>query len=335
MEPLRIGVLGAARISNVAIVQPAHLLGHRLVAIAARDRNRAEDYAAGHGIERVLDSYQAVIDDPEVEAIYNPLPNGLHGPWNLRAIAAGKHVLTEKPSASNADEARVVRDAAKAANVRYMEAFHYRYHPVMLRMIELAASGELGPIVDVDVRMGYPIANPDDPRWDLALAGGSVMDVGCYAIHALRSLGPSLGGAPVVLSGQGGERPTRPGVDEWIEATVQFPNGAGGRFLSTFIGEGMDFVLRIIGERGEAVAQNFVLPQMNDRISVTVDGRTRVESLGRRPSYAYQLEAFADLVRQGTPVPTDADDAVAQAEMIDASYLAAGFAPRPVSTIDE
>ena len=179
MEPLRIGVLGAARISDIAIVQPAHLTGHRLVAIAARDRARATDYAAAHGIERVLDSYQAVIDDPEVEAIYNPLPNGLHGPWNLRAIAAGKQVLSEKPSASNAAEARAVRDAAAAAGVQVMEAFHYRYHPVMARMLEIAASGELGEIVDVDVRMGYPIANPDDPRWSLGLAGGSLMDVGC------------------------------------------------------------------------------------------------------------------------------------------------------------
>lgn len=333
MDPLRIGVLGAARISNIAIVQPAHLTGHRLVAIAARDRGRAADYAAAHGIERVLDSYQAVIDDPEVEAVYNPLPNGLHGPWNLRAIAAGKHVLTEKPSASNAAEARAVRDAAAAAGVQVMEAFHYRYHPVMLRMLELAGSGELGEIVDVDVNMGYPIANPDDPRWSLELAGGSVMDVGCYAVHALRSLGAHLGGEPVVASGQGESRPSRPGVDEWVEATVDFPNGVPGRLLSTFIGDGMDFTLRLVGTRGEAFAQNFVLPHMNDRITVTVDGRTRVERMGRRSSYAYQLEAFADLVRNGTPVPTDADDALTQAEMIDAVYRAAGFQPRPTSTI--
>src|SRR6266542_4823668 len=105
-EPIRLGVLGAARIAERAIVTPAKDTGARLVAIAARDRKRAEEYAEEHGIERVLDSYADVLADPEVEAIYNPLPNGLHGPWNLAAVQAGKHVLSEKPFASNAEEDR-------------------------------------------------------------------------------------------------------------------------------------------------------------------------------------------------------------------------------------
>jgi predicted dehydrogenase len=132
-EPLRIGVLGAARIAAVAIVDPAHTTGDRLVAVAARDRRRAEAFAATHGVERVLDSYAEVVADPEVEVVYNPLANGLHGPWNLAAIAAGKHVLSEKPSASNAEEAREVRDAATAAGVTLLEGFHYLYHPVTRR----------------------------------------------------------------------------------------------------------------------------------------------------------------------------------------------------------
>ena len=329
MEPLRIGILGAARITDIAMVQPAHLLGQRMVAIAARDRARADEYARMHGIERVVGSYQELIDDPDVEVVYNPLPNGLHGPWNLRAIAAGKHVLSEKPSASNAAEALEVRDAARSAGVHVMEAFHYRYHPVMLRMIELVRTGELGEIVDIEVRMGYPIANPDDPRWSLELAGGSVMDVGCYAVHALRTLGGLLGGEPTVASAHGGQRPTRPGVDEWLSATVEFPDGTPGRLHSTFIGDGMDFTLRIIGSHGQALAQNFVLPHENDRIAISSDRTTRVERLGRRLSYAYQLEALCALVREGAPVPTDADDAVKQARLIDACYEAAGFEPRP------
>jgi predicted dehydrogenase len=121
-EPLRLGVLGASRIATLAIVDPAHTTGDRLVAVAARDRGRAEAFAASHGVERMLDSYADVVADPEVEVVYNPLTNGLHGPWNLAAIAAGKHVLTEKPSASNATEAREVRDAATAAGVTLLEA---------------------------------------------------------------------------------------------------------------------------------------------------------------------------------------------------------------------
>ena len=129
MEPLRIGILGASRITPDALVIPAELTGHRLVAVAARDTERAQAFADEHGVERVVDSYQAVIDDPEVEAIYNPLPNGLHGPWNIRALQAGKHVLTEKPSASNADEAREVRDAHTATDVAFMEAFQLPLPP--------------------------------------------------------------------------------------------------------------------------------------------------------------------------------------------------------------
>src|SRR5215207_1053797 len=121
-EPLRIGVLGAARIAELAIVKPARATGTRLVAIAARDRARAAAYAAEHGVERALASYADVLADPEVEVVYNPLPNVLHGPWNLAAIAAGKHVLSEKPFASTAGEAAEVRAAAQAAGSRWWRA---------------------------------------------------------------------------------------------------------------------------------------------------------------------------------------------------------------------
>lgn len=114
-EPLRIGILGAARISGASLIGPARATGHRVVAVAARDRSRAEAYAAEHGVERVAESYAELIADPEVEVVYNPLANGLHGPWNLAALAAGKHVLSEKPSASNAEEAAEVREAAAKA----------------------------------------------------------------------------------------------------------------------------------------------------------------------------------------------------------------------------
>ena len=136
-EPLRIGVLGAARITERALVDPARTTGHRIVAVAARDRSRAEAFAAEHGVERVADSYAALLADPEVEAVYNPLANGLHGPWNLAALAAGKHVLSEKPSASNAEEAAEVREAAAKSGTVFMEAFHYLFHPVTRRLHEL------------------------------------------------------------------------------------------------------------------------------------------------------------------------------------------------------
>lgn len=333
MEPLRIGVLGAARISSQAIVDPARNTGHRLVAVAARDRGRAEQFAADSDVERVLASYQAVIDDPEVEAIYNPLPNGLHGPWNLRALAAGKHVLSEKPSASNAAEARMVRDAVADSGVRFMEAFHYRYHPVIARMLEIAGSGELGELQDIDVNMSFPLTDPDDPRWNMELAGGAVMDVGCYAIHSLRTLGALGGGEPSVVSASAVEREDIPGMDATVEADVVYPSGLTAHFTTSFVVPEMDFTMRIAGARGDAFAHNFCVSSIDDRITVTSDGATRVEELGKKTSYTYQLEAFAAHVRNGAPIYSDAEDALVQAEFIDAVYTAAGLPLRPTSTI--
>lgn len=333
MEPLRIGVLGAARISDKAIVAPARETGHRLVAVAARDRDRAEQFAADSNVERVLDSYQAVIDDPEVEAIYNPLPNGLHGPWNLRAIAAGKHVLSEKPSASNAAEARQVRDAVNATGVKFMEAFHYRYHPVIQRMLEIAQSGELGDLQHIDVHMSFPNTDPTDPRWDLALAGGATMDVGCYAIHGLRTMGAVGGGEPSVVAATAIERDGSPGMDETLEADLIYPSGLTAHFVTSFVVPEMDFTMRITGSEGEAFAHNFCVSGLDDRISVTTGDQIRVEEMGRKSTYTYQLEAFADYLRNGTPIHTDAEDAVIQAEFIDACYLAAGLPLRPTTTV--
>ncbi|WP_433501450.1 Gfo/Idh/MocA family protein [Sphaerimonospora sp. CA-214678] len=329
MEPLRLGVLGAARISALAIVAPAQLTGTRLVAVAARDRRRAEAFAAEHGVERVVAAYADLLADPEVEAVYNPLVNALHGPWNLAAAEAGKHVLSEKPFASNAEEAAEVRDAARRAGVTVMEGFHYRYHPVTLRLHELLASGELGELVRVETMTAIEAPAEDDPRWSLALAGGALMDVGCYSLHAQRVLAPWGGGEPAVTSARAGERAGAPGVDEWLDADLVFPSGATGLARCHMAADGLEMSCRIIGSRGEATAMNFVLPHMDDRIVIETGAGRRVEHLGRRPSFAYQLEAFTAAVRTGTPVPTDADDAVVTMRLVDDCYRAAGLTPRP------
>ena len=333
MEPLRLGLLGAARISDSAVVQPSRITGTRLVAVAARDESKATAHAAQHGIERVLGGYQAVIDDPEVEAVYNPLANGLHGPWNLRAIAAGKHVLSEKPYASNAQEAREVRDAAAAAGVHCVEAFHYAYHPLMARMVEIAGSGEIGTLQRIEARMVMPPPPADDCRWIAALAGGSLMDVGCYAVHGIRDFAAYGGGEPAVVRACGGEIPGHPGVDAWIAADLEFPNGLAAHMESGMTHGVWDFSLRIIGSDGEAYAPEFIRPQLDDRIILTRGTEQTVEHLGTRTSYTYMLEAFTRLVREGVPMRTDADDAVRTMEIIDGIYAAAGMAPHPITTI--
>ena len=331
MEPLRLGVLGAARIAGTAIVEPARLTGARLVAVAARDLDRAQTFAAEHGVEQVYESYPEVLADPMVEAVYNPLANSLHGPWNLAAIEAGKHVLTEKPSASNAAEAHAVRDAAVGAGVLFMEGFHYLYHPVAQRLLQIAGSGEIGELRRVEISMRMPAPADGDPRWSWELAGGSLMDVGCYGLHMHRALGGFAGGEPTVTAARGGER--GPGVDEWLDVELAFPNGVTGLVRSSMCFDTRDFSCRLIGTAGEAVAPSYVLPHLDDRVLLTVDGTTTEQELGRRSSYAYQLEAFAAAVRGGDPVLTGSDDAVANAELIDAAYLAAGFEPRPSTSI--
>ena len=155
MDAVRIGALGAARITPAALTKPAASLDDvEVVAVAARDRSRAQTFASKHGIATVHDSYDALLADAQVEAVYNPLPNGLHGRWTIAALAAGKHVLCEKPFTANAAEAEQVAVAAAAApGLVCMEAFHYRYHPLVERLLDIIASGEIGDVRRVETRM--------------------------------------------------------------------------------------------------------------------------------------------------------------------------------------
>jgi predicted dehydrogenase len=323
---VRIGILGAARIAQRAIVDPARTVGARLVAVAARDPERAKAFAAEHGIEKAHATYDDLLADPDIDVVYNPLANSLHGPWNLRAIAAGKHVLSEKPFASNAPEARVVADAARASGLTVVEAFHHVHHPVALRLRALLASGELGELRRIESYFRVPAPPDTDPRWQLELAGGAMMDLGCYTLHLQRW----LGSAPRIVAARAGERAGHPGVDEWLEAELEHANGVTGLAHCHMAAPGLTVTCRLIGTRGEALAHNAVLPQLDDRVTVTVDGVERVERLGTRTTYTYQLEALDAHLRGERPFPLDLDDAVEQAELVDAAYTAAGMEPRPV-----
>lgn len=323
-ERLRIGVLGASRIAESAIVVPARELGHRLVAVAARDPQRATVFAEKYGVERVLSSYQDVVSDPEVDVVYNPLANSLHAPWNLAAVAAGKPVLTEKPFARDRDEAQRVADAADSAGVTVMEGFHYLFHPVTRRCLELAGDGTLGELRRIEVRMGMPAPQPDDPRWSLELAGGALMDLGCYGLHLLRRFG-----TPTIVRATAGHRdPTDVDVDAWCDVDVEFDSGVTGLSTNSMVAGEHSFTLKVIGTRGDAFAHNFIKPAEDDRITIRTDTGTTVEHLGRRASYTYQLEAFATHVLHGAPLPLNNADAVANMALIDDAYRAAGMSPR-------
>lgn len=330
-QPLRIGLLGAARIAADGILEPARVLGHRVVAVAARDRDRAAAFAAAHGVESVHDGYADLLADPEVEIVYNALVNSAHAEWNLAALAAGKHVLSEKPMTSNATQARRVRDAAVRSGLVLAEGFHYLHHPISHRLRQLVTSGALGEVTHVDVELRIPGPPAGDPRWSLHLAGGATMDLGCYVLSALRHTGRWLDSS--CRLGDVRARMRAEQVDAAIEADLLL-QGAGGRATPARGTWDMDaadrrMVWTIRGSDATASAPAYAVPHLDNRVVVTdPSGQTREETHGDQTSYTYQLAAFAQAVREGTPFLVDGDDAVANAELVDATLRAAGITLR-------
>jgi predicted dehydrogenase len=327
-EPLRIGVLGAARIAPSALIKPAQDNPDVVVAaVAARDGARARAFAAKNQIPRVHDSYEALIADPDLDAIYNPLPNGLHGKWTRAALDAGKHVLCEKPFTANAVEAREIADVAGKSNRVVMEAFHYRYHPLALRTEQILASGALGKLQRVEASLCFPLPKFSDIRYNYALAGGALMDAGCYAVHMVRTFG---GSTPEVVSAQAKLRD--PQIDRAMTAELQYAEGHTGHVrCSMWSLRLLEISARIVGERGELSLFNPVTPHFIHRLAIRLPEGRRVERFPRRTSYAYQLDAFAAAVLRGAPVKTTPEDAIENMTVIDAIYRAAGLPLRQPS----
>jgi predicted dehydrogenase len=326
--PVRIGILGAARIAPLALINPATRSTEvEVSAVAARDRSRAQAFAAKHGIARVHDSYESLIADSGLDAVYNPLPNGLHGRWTRAALAAGKHVLCEKPFAADAAEAREVAELAAKSDRVVMEAFHYRYHPLTLRAEEIIASGRLGELKRVEASFCFPLPKFSDIRYDYSLAGGATMDAGCYAVHMVRTFG---GSTPEVVAARAKLR--GPAVDRAMTAELRFASGHTGRVrCSMWSSDLLRVSARVVGDRGELRVVNPVLPHIFHRLSIRSADGNRVERFGRRTSYAYQLDAFAAAVLRGEPVKTTPQDAIENMAVIDAIYRAAGLPTRKAS----
>jgi predicted dehydrogenase len=328
VAPLRIGILGAARIAPIALIKPAKRNAEVVVAaVAARDVSRAQIFAAKHGIARVHESYQALVDDPNLDAIYNPLPNSLHGRWTRAALDAGKHVLCEKPFTANEKEAREVSQMAAKSGRVVMEAFHYRYHPLALRIEQIIASGELGTLERVEATLCYPLPMFSDIRYNYSLAGGATMDAGCYAVHMARTFG---GGTPEVVAAQAKLRDRQ--IDRAMTAELRFTGGHTGRIsCSMWSSNLLQMSAKVIGDRGELHVLNPVMPQFFHRLRVRSANGAHVERFSGRASYAFQLDAFAAAVLRGEPVKTTPDDAVENMTVIDAIYRAAGLPLREPS----
>ncbi len=334
-----------------------------MAAVAARDKSRAEGFALRHAIPAAYGSYQDLLADPDIDAVYNPLPNSLHGAWTLSAIAAGKHVLCEKPFASNAREAQQVADAAESAGLVIMEAMHYRYHPLIQRLRDLVA--EMGPVQHIQCWTNFVIQDPDDIRYDYDLAGGALMDGGCYAIDCLRLLGdgePSVTGAladPWPVAGRDAGREAareaareaeEPGATEDREAArktgepgaaadramavrLAFGGGATAWFDSAFTRDGKFRAdVHVSCRDGQVWMRNFIQAHQG-RVMATRKGSLVADEKGTGDTtYTWQLRAFAAAIAAGPggePVPTSAAHAVTTMRVIDDAYRAAGLALRP------
>jgi predicted dehydrogenase len=324
--PVRIGILGASRFAPMTLIKPARGNAEVVVAaVADRDMSSAQAFAAKHGIARVHESYDALIADPDLDAVYIVLPNSLHGRWTRAVLAAGKHVLCEKPFTANAAEAREIAELAAKSDRVVMEGIQYRYHPLTLRVEQIIASGELGKLERVDVALCVLLPKRSNTNvYDYSLAGGALMDAGSYAVDMVRTFG---GSTPEVVSAQAKLSDAQ--VDRAMTAELRFTSWLTGRIrCALWSSDLFRASAKLIGDRGELRVLSPAAPQLFRRLFVRSADSKRVERFPGRSSFAYQLDAFAGAVLRGEPLKTTPEDAVENMSVIDGIYRAAGLAVR-------
>jgi predicted dehydrogenase len=323
MSTVRLGVLGAARILHAAVAEPAASVPEvEVTAIAARDRDRAVATAEREGIPRVLDSYDALLADPEIDAVYVPTPAALHGAWMRRAIAAGKHVLCEKPFTADAAEAEEIHALAQAGDLVVMEAFHSQHHPLWARVAELLAEGAIGDVRTAEADFCVDISDRSDIRWQEGMAGGALMDLGVYPLRLL-----------TVLFGVGTVRSATAtdenGVDAEITVRLDLPGGVDGTVRASMVETADQRArARIEGTAGSITIHSPYGPQNGGRLVVDRGGAVTEEPVDPTASYVFMLRAFADAVLRGADPVSGTAAAVDVMRLVDASYLAAGMRPR-------
>lgn len=321
--PLRIGILGAASITRDALLRPAAVVqGVEVAAVAARDPERAAAFAVKHRIPRVHASYEDLLRDPTVDAVYVPLPAALHAEWTIAAVRAGKHVLCEKPFTTNADSAAIVASTVARSPRVVMEAYHSYYHPLRARLHEIVRSGELGDIRSASATFCVPIPPGRNIRWDFALGGGGLLDVGYYPLRLLRDL---FGEVTVRQA----RAHTRGDIDTRMDARLTHTTGVTSRMRCAIWSHRLFSTrLDVVGAEGRMVVHSPYHPQLGGRIRIVGAGGRRSEKPSRTPTYTYQLEAFRDTVRSRTPSPTGPAEAIGQQAAIDAIYRTAGMRNR-------
>ena len=321
-DPVRIGVLGASDFTLATLINPARDNDEVVVAaVAARELSNAQIFADKCGIPRGYGSYDELIADSDLDAVYVLVPTSMHGQWTRVALAAGKHVLCEKPFTANAAEAREIAGLAADSGRIVMEACQFRYHPLTLRAEQIIASGELGKLKSVDITLCVMLPNFSGNCYNYDFAGGSAMDAGSYVVHMLRTFG---GGTPEVVSAQAKLRDPR--VDRAMTATVRYAEGHTGRFRCALWSANLFRAsAKVVGEHGELRWLSPAAPNLFPHLLVRSSRGRRVEHFPRRTTYAYQLDAFAAAVLRGEPVRTTPEEAVENMSVIDEIYRAAGL----------
>lgn len=326
---IRIGILGAARIAPKAVIHPASVRGDvKIKAVAARSLERAEDFAKKYSERRetieAFDSYEAIINHPKIDLVYNPLPIHLHAEWTIKALEAGKHVLCEKPFAMNTTEAEAMVAAAEKSGKRLIEAFHYRYHPAFERILEQVRSGEVGEVKSIDAVFNVWVGEDDgtEIRYLPETGGGAFMDLGCYPLSwalMVMDAEPERIDANADL--------THRGVDETLTASLTFKGGATALLHSSFAkGQPFKASLEIEGTNGSIKFENPLAPHAGGQLlSGSATLQKILRKVSRRTTYSYMIDAVVDGLKTGAPLPTEGEAILRQQRTLDAIYEAAGL----------
>jgi predicted dehydrogenase len=332
---IRIGILGTASVARYALIAPARSRSDcKVIAVASRDASRAASYASKNGIPRSFGTYEGLLGDPQIDVIYVALPNHMHAEWSIRAMEAGKHVLCEKPMASNADEARRMLEVSSRTGKILMEALHSTHHPLYARLRDIIRSGELGELSKVRVDFCSLLPFRNNIRFKYELAGGANMDLGCYSVQLIRYvLGEEL---EVERSSA---RLTAPEVDGRIDAVMKSTSGIDVEVACSLIEMPWNIRMKIevTGDKGVLKSLNPFAPHLFHTIRVrsVATGKSRSEKVAKAPSsYAHQLECFLALVRGVRAAsPSSAEEAIRTLAVMDAMYIKAGLRVRGLSAI--
>lgn len=326
---VRIGLIAASNIATEAIVEPARGIdGVEVVSVASRSPDRASQAASEWGLPGWHSSYDELLADPSIDAAYVATPAALHRKWAIAGLAAGKHVLIEKPLAANAGDARLILEASEESDLVAMEAFHWRYHPLVQQMRDVLDSGELGEIEEVSAEFLLDEGKipRNDIRWQLELGGGALMDLGIYPAGWVWWV---MGERPTVVAA----RAVCPveGVDGRFEADLFWDGGVTGSIVASMIEPGtvFDTGLVVTGSEGVMTVLNPLAPQRGSSITVDAGDDRRVMPVSPTATYHHQLIAFRDAIVTEEPFPTTIEAGWQMMGLLDDCYRAAGLSPRP------